>query len=123
MRVVLACLYDLHGNLLAPDAVLEDARAAGATRGNADRRLVDPPEDDTIRAAVGACRTALGPGGVNALATLPERAQVADWMGVHASPVSDLQGFAREVAAQIRALGAGAAWTEVPAGHLERAAF
>jgi predicted phosphodiesterase len=30
--VVVACLYDVHGNLPALDAVLEDARAAGADR-------------------------------------------------------------------------------------------
>lgn len=122
---MLACLYDVHGNLPALEAVLDDARAAGATtyvlggdyalmggwpaecverlrtlrsavwiRGNVDRWLLDPPEDDVIREAVRACVAAVGPGGVNALANLPERAQVADWMMVHASPGSDLQGFA-----------------------------
>ena len=31
-RLVIAVLYDVHGNLLALDAVIEDARAAGASR-------------------------------------------------------------------------------------------
>ena len=32
LRAVLACLYDVHGNLPALEAVLEDARGAGADR-------------------------------------------------------------------------------------------
>ena len=126
MPAVLACLYDVHGNLPALEAVLDDARAAGATRyvlggdyalmggwpvemrrapARAPRRDLDPRQRRPLdrrparRRRPSArpprrARRRSAPAGWPRSANLPERAQVADWMVVHASPGSDLEGFA-----------------------------
>lgn len=126
----LAVLYDIHGNLPALEAVLADARAAGAERfvlggdyalfgpfpaetvealdqletverirGNVDRWTAHPddaPDDDLTRAAIGACRAALGEEVVASLDGLPEQAVIEGTRFCHASPVSDLRSFLPE---------------------------
>ena len=55
---MLALLYDVHGNLAALDAVLEDARAAGARRHliGGDVALFGPWPAETVDATVQRCR-------------------------------------------------------------------
>lgn len=121
---MLACLYDVHGNLPALEGVLADARRQGATRwllggdlalmggwpaetveilrvleratwirGNADRWLVDPPDDDDLRVAVADCRAEIGDADADALGALNPDAVVGGDRFVHASPVSDMRSF------------------------------
>jgi putative phosphoesterase len=123
---VLACIYDVHGNLPALEAVLDDARSVGADayvlggdyalfggwpaetvarlrelpnatwiRGNGERWTADPHDaPDWTRGAVATCAEALGERLTAELADLPERAEIADWMIVHGSPLSDVRSFA-----------------------------
>ena len=126
MGRVLALLYDVHGNLPALEAVLDDLGDAdgyllggdyatsgpwpretverlkeldNATwiRGNVDRWLV---ERHDAPAPVGdiAARTAelLGDQLVAELAELPETAEIGDTLFCHASPRSDMQSFGAE---------------------------
>ena len=53
----------------------------------------DAPDDATIQGAIAACADALGEDAVAGLAALPERAELADAVVVHASPVSDVRSF------------------------------
>lgn len=126
MGRVLALLYDVHGNLPALEAVLDDLGDAdryllggdyatsgpwpretverlkeldNATwiRGNVDRWLADR---DDAPAPVGdiAARTAglLGDDLVTELTGLPETAEIGDTLFCHASPRSDMQSFGAE---------------------------
>ena len=124
MRPVLGLLYDVHGNLPALEAVLEDCPAeryllggdyavAGAwpretverlegldahwIRGNADRWLVD--SSDAFEAAlplIERCREALDAATIDRLAALPESATIDGTLYCHGSPGSDMQSFAAE---------------------------
>src|SRR6187200_2877763 len=126
MRSVLALLYDVHGNLPALEAVLEDAgdaeefllggdyATAGAwpretverlreldnatwIRGNADRWLVDRHDAPMAMHDI-AARTAelLGDQLASELAGLPEQTERGDTLFCHASPHSDMQSFGAE---------------------------
>jgi putative phosphoesterase len=126
MRSVLALLYDIHGNLPALEAVLEDAgdadefllggdyATAGAwpretverlreldnatwIRGNADRWLVDRHDAPAPIDEI-AKRTAelLGDELVAELADLPELTELGDTLYCHGSPHSDMQSFGAE---------------------------
>jgi putative phosphoesterase len=119
---VIACLYDVHGNLPALEAVLADLGEADryilggdyalmggwpaetvarlrelepATwiRGNADRWLADPPEQ--LQEAVDFARRELG-AAADELAALPETAQDGAMLICHASPIGDMRGIPPE---------------------------
>lgn len=117
---MIACVYDVHGNLPALEAVLADAEDAdryilggdyalfggwpGETvarlrelepaiwvRGNAERWTADPPEQ--LLAPTAAVRAELGDALVAELAALPETAEEGDTLICHASPISDVRSF------------------------------
>jgi diadenosine tetraphosphatase ApaH/serine/threonine PP2A family protein phosphatase len=120
---VIALLYDVHGNLPALEAVLEDAAGAdrfvlggdyasfgawpvetverlreldGAVwiRGNVDRWLVDRPDaPEPVHAALDWCREQLGEELSRELAELPESEADEGVLYCHASPISDMQSF------------------------------
>src|SRR5215218_8725806 len=103
-RRVIAVLYDVHGNLAALDAVLEDARAAGAQRWllGGDYALFGgwPAESVArlreLQPAVwvrGNVDRWTGDATADELGRLPFEAEVAGARVVHASPVSDLRSF------------------------------
>jgi putative phosphoesterase len=143
-RQVIACLYDVHGNLPALEAVLADLGDADryilggdyalfggwpaesvarlrelepATwiRGNADRWLADPPEQ--LREAVDDARTQLGDALAAELATLPETAEDGDMLICHGSPVSDMRSFLPEPADDEPELLAGVTASRLMFGH------
>jgi diadenosine tetraphosphatase ApaH/serine/threonine PP2A family protein phosphatase len=144
--VVLACLYDVHGNLPALEAVLADVRADGYVlggdyalfgawpaetvarlqeldgavwiRGNGER-WTGAPQDapDWTRGAIDACAEALGSDLTAALAALPADGDAADWMIVHGSPLSDVRSFAPEATDEDAELLAGAAPARLVFGH------
>jgi diadenosine tetraphosphatase ApaH/serine/threonine PP2A family protein phosphatase len=121
--VVLALLYDVHGNLPALEAVLADSPAdhyllggdyalfggwpaetvarlreldAMWLRGNGERWTADPgsaPAEDPARGAIAAARDALGDDVVRELGALPEMAVHRRTRYCHASPVSDVRSF------------------------------
>ena len=121
---MLALIYDVHGNLPALDAVLEDAQAdryllggdyvafggwpaeclerlrglenATWIRGNTERWLVEPPDDATIRAALDAARVTLSPVAVGFVTRLPERVTLPEGCFCHASPLNDMESFGVE---------------------------
>jgi predicted phosphodiesterase len=122
-----ALIYDVHGNLPALEAVIDDARSAGADRfllggdyglfgpwpaetvaalheltdatwirGNVDRWTARPgeaPDDELIRAAIDACRRALGEQAVSELEALPEQLVIGGTRYCHGSPISDVRSF------------------------------
>jgi diadenosine tetraphosphatase ApaH/serine/threonine PP2A family protein phosphatase len=118
---VLALLYDIHGNLPALEAVLEDCPAerfllggdytafgawpretvarlreldAEWIRGNVDRWLVDDADVfDPMRPLVERSREMLGEELCRELAALPESTTRDDTLYCHASPLSDMDGF------------------------------
>jgi diadenosine tetraphosphatase ApaH/serine/threonine PP2A family protein phosphatase len=124
---VRALVYDVHGNLPALGAVLEDARSSGAEtfllggdyglfgpwpaetvaklrelsnaawiRGNVDRWTARPdeaPDNQLIRAAIGACREALSEQAVSELGNLPEQLVIEGIRYCHGSPISDVRSF------------------------------
>jgi putative phosphoesterase len=141
---VIACLYDLHGNLPALEAVLADLGEAdhyilggdyalmGAwpvetvarlrelepatwIRGNADRWLADPPEP--LRTAVNHARAELGATLADELAALPETAEDGDTLICHASPVGDLRGIPPEASDEDAELLAGVTASRLLFGH------
>jgi diadenosine tetraphosphatase ApaH/serine/threonine PP2A family protein phosphatase len=146
-----ALLYDVHGNLPALEAVLADAKSAGAEevllggdyalfgpwpaesverlrtipasawiRGNVDRWSADPdaaPDDPLIRDAIDACRSALGPATVHALAGLPEQAVIDGTRYCHGSPISDVRSFMPSLADQDAELLGDAPERRVVFGH------
>jgi predicted phosphodiesterase len=121
---VLALLYDVHGNLAALEAVLDDCPAdryvlggdyavAGAwpqetverlesldaewIRGNTDRWLVDAHDaPDGLAEVIEKCRQALDAETIERLAGLPESTTIDGTLYCHASPGSDMKSFARE---------------------------
>jgi diadenosine tetraphosphatase ApaH/serine/threonine PP2A family protein phosphatase len=118
---VLGLLYDIHGNLPALEAVLEDCPAerfllggdytafgawpretvarlreldAEWIRGNVDRWLVDDADVfDPMRPLVERSREMLGEELCRELAALPESTTHGGTLYCHASPLSDMDGF------------------------------
>lgn len=77
-------------------ARLRELEGAVWIRGNGERWTAHPedaPDDPTVQGAIAAARDALGRDLVAELGGLPERAEVADTVAVHASPLSDVQSF------------------------------
>jgi diadenosine tetraphosphatase ApaH/serine/threonine PP2A family protein phosphatase len=133
---MLGLLYDVHGNLPALDAVLEDAgdvdrwllggdytlfgawpvettgrlRELDATwiRGNGERWTAAPSEaPEPVRAAVAWCAAQLGEDFVAVLGALPETWRAGDALYCHASPRSDVESFLPAPAADEADLLAG----------------
>jgi diadenosine tetraphosphatase ApaH/serine/threonine PP2A family protein phosphatase len=120
---VIALLYDVHGNLPALEAVLDDAAGAdrfllggdyagfgawpvdaverlreldGAQwiRGNVDRWLLDRSDaPEPVHAALEWCRGQVGDELARELAGLPESVAEDGVLYCHASPISDMQSF------------------------------
>jgi predicted phosphodiesterase len=147
---MLALLYDVHGNLPAQEAVLEDASEAGADRfvlggdyamfgawpvetverlrdldatwirGNVERWAADPEAEDVpdvMRPAVVRGRELLGDELAGELGGLPEQLVLDAVRYCHASPLSDMRGFAPEADDSDRELLAGVAEQRVVFGH------
>jgi putative phosphoesterase len=121
---VLGLLYDVHGNLPALEAVLEDCPAdrfllggdytafgawpretiarldqldAEWIRGNVDRWLVDDAEVlDFMKPLIARSRELLGDELARRLAALPETTTHGGTLYCHASPLSDMDGFYAE---------------------------
>ena len=119
---MLALLYDIHGNLPALEAVLEDAKDADSfllggdyasfgawpvetvkrlreldaewIRGNVDRWLVDASDaPDLMLPLVEQSRKMVGPTLCEELAALPESTTHEETFYCHASPLSDMDSF------------------------------
>jgi predicted phosphodiesterase len=144
---MLICLYDVHGNLPALEAVLADAGDADryvlggdfalfggwpgetaellgelepaiAVRGNAERWTADPDSaPDFLRAAIDFARDALGVGAVAELGALPLTAEDGDTLICHASPASDVRSFLPEPADDEAELLAGVTHARMLFGH------
>ncbi len=125
---MLALIYDVHGNLPALEAVLEDAAAeadryllggdyalfgawphetvtrlrelpADWIRGNAERWTASPDDaPDEVQGAISACREMVGDELVGELAALPETLEREGVLYCHGSPVSDVRSFLPEPA-------------------------
>jgi diadenosine tetraphosphatase ApaH/serine/threonine PP2A family protein phosphatase len=143
---VLAVLYDVHGNLPALEAVLDDARAAGADRFvlggdycafgpwplETLERLQSLPEaswirgnadrellaeDDLFSGALTFTRTALGRERIEWLHALPERVAFGGELFCHASPLSDEETFGPEPGPDDERLLAGEHRRVIVFGH------
>jgi diadenosine tetraphosphatase ApaH/serine/threonine PP2A family protein phosphatase len=118
---VLGLLYDVHGNLLALEAVLADCPAerfllggdhlgfgawpretaarldeldAEWIRGNVDRWMVDAPDaPEPIRRAIERSRELAGDELCRRMAALPESIADGGTLYCHASPLSDMDSF------------------------------
>jgi diadenosine tetraphosphatase ApaH/serine/threonine PP2A family protein phosphatase len=118
---VLALLYDIHGNLPALEAVLDDCPAdrfllggdhvgfgawpretaerlrqldAEWIRGNVDRWLVDAPDaPEAMAGVIERSRELAGPDLCRELAALPETTSEGGVLYCHASPLSDMDSF------------------------------
>ena len=142
---MLALLYDVHGNLPALEAVLADARAdrhllggdyalmggwpretlerlralpdATWIRGNADRWLVERPDDGPPPEAFDFALAQLGEAAVRELYALPGEVVLDGTRFVHASPKSDMDGFSPVADERDAALLEGVAERRVVFGH------
>jgi len=142
---MLALLYDIHGNLAALDAVLEDCPAerfllggdyalggpwpadtidrldglvAEWIRGNTDRWLLDDSDaPEPVAAALAACRELLGDSLVERLAGLQEETTKDGTLFCHASPGSDMIGFPDEASGKDEELTRGVEDKRVIFGH------
>ena len=147
---MLVVLYDIHGNLPALDAVLEETQLAGADRyllggdyalfgawpaetvarlreldatwirGNVDRWVDDPGEDDLpdeVRGAIGRCRELLDAETIAELGALPAALVEGGVRYCHASPLSDLRSFPPEAGPEDEELLAGVEQARVVFGH------
>jgi diadenosine tetraphosphatase ApaH/serine/threonine PP2A family protein phosphatase len=145
---MLALLYDVHGNLPALEAVLDDAAAQGAERfllggdyalfgawpvetverlraldaewirGNGERWCADPESTpDHARPAVDACRDLLGERVTSELGALQEMLGGDGVLFCHGSPVSDVESFWPEPAADEGDLVGDASERRLVFGH------
>jgi diadenosine tetraphosphatase ApaH/serine/threonine PP2A family protein phosphatase len=142
---MLALLYDVHGNLAALDAVLEDCPAerfllggdyalggpwpaetidrldeldAEWIRGNTDRWLVDDSDaPEPVTAGLAACRELLGDELVKRLAGVKEETTRDGTLFCHASPGSDMVGFPDEASDEDSELVRGIDAQRVVFGH------
>jgi diadenosine tetraphosphatase ApaH/serine/threonine PP2A family protein phosphatase len=143
---VVGLLYDVHGNLPALEAVLDDASDVdhwllggdyalfgawpGATvdrlreldahwiRGNGERWTADPAAaPEEARAAISWCAGMLGRERVAELGSLPQTHTVGDVLYCHASPGSDVDSFLPEAGDDEAELLEGIASRRVVFGH------
>jgi diadenosine tetraphosphatase ApaH/serine/threonine PP2A family protein phosphatase len=142
----LAVLYDIHGNLVALDAVVAEAEGDGvtsyvlggdyATFGPWPRETVDRlrelPVETWIRGkrpevpahmrafvekAVATARSALADKQVEQLHALPAQADLGGVLYCHGSPLSDIESFSPDAAAGDERLLAGVGGRTVVFGH------
>jgi diadenosine tetraphosphatase ApaH/serine/threonine PP2A family protein phosphatase len=129
-RFVLGGDYGLFGAWPAETVARLDELGATWIRGNVDRWCAgggDPPPDDPqILGCIERCRELLEPTVVARLGELPEQVVIDGVRYCHASPRSDMDGFAPEAAGNDRDLLAGSEERRVVFGHthiqFERAA-
>jgi diadenosine tetraphosphatase ApaH/serine/threonine PP2A family protein phosphatase len=142
---VLALLYDVHGNLPALQAVLDDSPAdryllggdyatfgawpretvdqlreldAEWIRGNVDRWLVDDSDaPDAVRSMFAPAREGLGEELVRWLAALPQTTTRNGVLYCHASPLSDMESFGPEPGEEDAELLLGVEAERVVFGH------
>jgi diadenosine tetraphosphatase ApaH/serine/threonine PP2A family protein phosphatase len=143
---VLGLLYDVHGNLPALEAVLDDASDVdrwllggdyalfgawpGETverlreldahwiRGNGERWTADPAAaPEEVRAAISWCAGMLGRDVVDELNDLPQTHTVEETLYCHGSPGSDVESFQPEPADDEDELLQGIESTRVVFGH------
>lgn len=106
-----------------PAETLNALRALdGATwiRGNVDRWTGNPgeaPDDELVRAAIAACRDALGPSEADELGTLPAQLVIDGTRYCHGSPLSDVRSFTPSPSSADDELLAGARESRVVFGH------
>ena len=103
-----------------PAETVERLRTLDATwiRGNVDRWTAEPEgAPDEVRGAIAACREMLGDERVSELAGLDEAVVLDGARYCHASPLSDLDGFAPDDPARDEELLAGASEPRVVFGH------
>jgi diadenosine tetraphosphatase ApaH/serine/threonine PP2A family protein phosphatase len=145
VRPMLGLLYDIHGNLTALDAVLDDCPAerlllggdyalggpwpvetiarldeldAEWIRGNTDRWLVDDSDaPEPVHAGLAAGRELLGDELVQRLASLEAETTRDDTLFCHASPGSDMVGFEDEPSDEDSELVRGVEQRRVVFGH------
>jgi diadenosine tetraphosphatase ApaH/serine/threonine PP2A family protein phosphatase len=147
---MVACLYDVHGNLPALEAVLADAAGAERyvlggdyalfggwpletverlrellsavwIRGNCERLAHEPDGSaEDVEPELAAVRAALGDELVAELAALPETADEGDTLICHASPHDDSRSFAPEPADEDAELLEGVVARRVVFGHTHR---
>jgi diadenosine tetraphosphatase ApaH/serine/threonine PP2A family protein phosphatase len=87
-------------------------------RGNVDRWTAEPGDaPEAVRPAIDACRELLEPETVAELAALDEQAVIDGIRFCHASPLSDLDGFAPDDPSRDEELLAGASEARVVFGH------
>jgi diadenosine tetraphosphatase ApaH/serine/threonine PP2A family protein phosphatase len=99
---------------------LREVSDATWIRGNVDRWCADPssaPSDDVLRAAISACRDALGAPVVDELGGLPEQLALDGIRWCHASPLSDLRSFMPEAGEDDDELLAGTTERRIVFGH------
>ena len=143
---MLVCLYDIHGNLPALEAVLADADGDGYVlggdyalfggwpgetvarlreldgavwvRGNAERWCAEGGSaPEELWPAIEAARAELGQELVAELGALPETAEDGDMLICHASPISDLRSFLPEPTEDDAELLAGVTHSRLVFGH------
>ncbi len=141
---MIACLYDVHGNLPALEAVLADIGEADRyilggdyalfggwpaetvarlrelepalwIRGNGERWTADPPEQ--LGEPIDAVRAELGDALVAELAALPAAADDGDMLICHGSPASDVRSFLPEPAEDEPELLEGVTASRLLFGH------
>jgi len=103
-----------------PAETVETLRALDARwiRGNVDRWTAAPDDaPEAVRPAIDACRKLLEPATVAELAALDEEAMLDGVRYCHASPLSDLDGFASDDPSRDQELLAGASEARVVFGH------
>lgn len=101
-------------------AALQGLHTAGQIRGNVDRWSAHPdeaPDDPLIRAAIVACREAVGEEAVAQLDSLPEQLVQEGTRYCHASPISDLRSFLPNPGEDEAELLAGVTEPRVVFGH------
>jgi predicted phosphodiesterase len=117
-RFVLGGDYALFG--LRPAETVERLRSLDARwiRGNVDRWTAAPDDaPEAVRPAIDACRELLEPATVAELAALDEEAALDGVRYCHASPLSDLDGFAPDDPSRDEELLAAASEARVVFGH------
>ena len=144
---MLGILYDIHGNLIALDAVLAEAAgvdrwllggdyAVGSPwthetlerlrglpnatwiRGNGERWLFEPPEDrPEVREGYNHFKDELSPEEQQWLFDLPPQAEIEGVLYVHGSPLSDVESFAPEAQPDEERMLAGEEQRTILFGH------
>ena len=117
-RYLLGGDYALFGAWPAETVKRLRALDARWIRGNVDRWTAEPEDaPEAVRPAIDACRELLDPETVAGVAALDEQAVIDGVRYCHASPLSDLDGFAADDPSRDEELLAGASEARVVFGH------